>query len=243
MSRAQSFGAAARDYHRFRPGYPPRLADLVVAHAVGPVTRALEIGAGTGKATRLFAERGVHVTAIEPDAGMRTVLEVETEGLPVTVLPGTFEEVDLSVVGPVDLVFAAAAFHWTDPATRWQRVAAVLRPGGVVAIFGAQTVLADGGLADAVTAIEAEISGPVADLATPYLEPVDVPGLEAVELSVLPRRVEQPADDYVSHLATVSAFLVLEPDARAAALARVRALLPDRVELAQDVNVQLARRA
>src|SRR5690242_3254327 len=100
MSRAQSFGAAARDYHRFRPGYPPELADLVLAHADGPVVRALEIGAGTGKATRLFAERGVHVTAVEPDAGMRQVLEAETHGLPVMVRPGTFEDVVPGDAGP-----------------------------------------------------------------------------------------------------------------------------------------------
>src|SRR5687768_1887534 len=108
MSRSQSFGAAARDYHRFRPGYPAELVDLVLAHAVGPVQRALEIGAGTGKATRLFAERGIHVTAVEPDAGMRAVLRADTSGLPVTVVPSTFEAIDLAAVGPVDLCFAAA---------------------------------------------------------------------------------------------------------------------------------------
>lgn len=243
MGRSQSFGVAADDYHRFRPGYPDELADVVLAHATGTVRTALEIGAGTGKATRLFAERGIHVTAVEPDPGMRSVLEVETHDLPVTVLAGTFEDVDPAAVGPVDLCFAGAAFHWTDPATRWQRVAASLRPGGVVAIFGAQTVLADTDLAAAIAGIEAEIDGSIDALASPYVEPVDLPELEAVELTVVPRRTEQAADDYVRHLATVSAYLVLEPAARAEVLARVRSLLPDRVQLVQDVYVQLARRA
>lgn len=243
MSRSQSFGAAAADYHRFRPGYPAELADVVLAHATGSVRTALEIGAGTGKATRLFAERGVHVTAVEPDAGMRAVLEADTHALPVAVLPSTFEAVDLSALGPVDLVFAAASFHWTDPATRWQRVTAALRPGGVVAVFGAQTVLADAALADAVTAIETEINGSLADLVSPYVEPVDIADLQAVELTILPRRSEHDADHYVSHLATTSAYLVLEPAARASVLSRVRDLLPDRVEVVQDVYLQLARRA
>lgn len=243
MSRSQSFGVAARDYHRFRPGYPAELGDLVLAHAVGPVHRALEIGAGTGKATRLFAERGIHVTAVEPDAGMRAVLEADTSGLPVTVVPTTFEAVDLAAVGPVDLCFAGAAFHWTDPATRWHRVIAALRPGGVAAVFGAQTVLADPGLAAAVEAIEAEISGSVAELAAAYDEPADLDALEAVERTVLPRRSEVPADEYVRHLGTVSAYLVLAPDARAETLRSVRELLPERVELVQDIDVQVARRA
>ena len=241
--RALSFGAAARDYHRFRPGYPDELADLVLGRAIGPVVRALEIGAGTGKATRLFAERGVHVVAVEPDAGMREVLAATTADLPVEVLAGTFEEVDLAELGPVDLCFAGAAFHWTDPETRWHRVAASLRSGGVAAIFGAQTVVADPGLAAVITTIEEEITGSDSTLlASAYVEAVNLPELEPPELVVLPRRSEQPVDDYLRHLGTVSAYLMLEPADRAAVLDRIRALLPPRVELAQDVYVQLTRR-
>ncbi|GAA4716909.1 class I SAM-dependent methyltransferase [Nocardioides conyzicola] len=241
--RALSFGAAAREYDRFRPGYPDELADLVLAHARGPVRRALEIGAGTGKATRLFAGRGVHVVAVEPDAEMRAVLLAQTVDLPVEVLAGTFEEVVLPDVGLMDLCFAGAAFHWTDPETRWQRVAASLRSGGVAAIFGAQTVVADPGLAAAITAIEEEITGPgSALLASAYVEAVDLPELEPPELAILPRRSEHAVEDYLGHLGTVSAYLLLEPRERAAVLARVRALLPARVELAQDVYVQLTRR-
>src|SRR5271166_1593762 len=72
--RALSFGAIAEAYERFRPGYPKELVDLVVMYAGQPVRTALEIGAGTGKATRLFAEHGVTVTATEPDAAMLTEL-------------------------------------------------------------------------------------------------------------------------------------------------------------------------
>ncbi|WP_236718230.1 class I SAM-dependent methyltransferase [Actinoplanes sp. TFC3] len=64
--RATSFGAVAADYERFRPGYPAAVADLVAAYAGRPIATALEIGAGTGKATRLFAARGITVTATDP---------------------------------------------------------------------------------------------------------------------------------------------------------------------------------
>ncbi|MGW1675046.1 hypothetical protein [Streptomyces sp. NPDC002324] len=53
--RALSFGVVAEAYERFRPGYPVELFDMVMAYAGHPVRTALEIGAGTGKATRLFA--------------------------------------------------------------------------------------------------------------------------------------------------------------------------------------------
>ncbi|MBO0871565.1 MAG: SAM-dependent methyltransferase, partial [Micromonosporaceae bacterium] len=57
--RALSFGAVAEAYERFRPAYPVELVDTVLRYATRPVRTALEIGAGTGKATRLFAQRGI----------------------------------------------------------------------------------------------------------------------------------------------------------------------------------------
>lgn len=58
--RALSFGVKAEAYERIRPGYPVELVDMVLTYADQPVRTALEIGAGTGKATRLFAQRGGH---------------------------------------------------------------------------------------------------------------------------------------------------------------------------------------
>ena len=72
--RALKFGSVASAYERFRPGYPDELVDQVLAYAGHPVRTALEIGAGTGKATRVFARRGIAVTATEPDAAMLTEL-------------------------------------------------------------------------------------------------------------------------------------------------------------------------
>ena len=63
------FGEVAGLYDRARPGYPASLIDDLVRWAQ-PGARALEIGAGTGKATRLLAARGVSVLGIEPSAEM-----------------------------------------------------------------------------------------------------------------------------------------------------------------------------
>ncbi|WP_460810457.1 class I SAM-dependent methyltransferase [Microlunatus endophyticus] len=83
MERSLSFGAVAEDYERYRPGYPDDLVTLIIEHAAGRVHRALEIGAGTGKATRVFARAGIEVTATEPDPSMLGVLRRECAGLPV----------------------------------------------------------------------------------------------------------------------------------------------------------------
>lgn len=69
-ARALTFGSVAAAYECYRPGHPDALVAEVLAYAGRPVATALEIGAGTGKATRVFAAYGVQVTATEPDAAM-----------------------------------------------------------------------------------------------------------------------------------------------------------------------------
>jgi SAM-dependent methyltransferase len=125
--RARSFGVMAEAYERFRPGYPMELFDLVMAYAGQPVRTALEIGAGTGKATRLFAQRGVTVTATEPDGAMLAEL---CKHVPANVrtVQSAFE--DLQPAERYGLVYAAAALHWTNPEGRWSRMAALLEPVG-----------------------------------------------------------------------------------------------------------------
>src|SRR5690349_1659884 len=54
------FGEAADLYDRHRPAYPEQLIDELVGVAGLDGRRAvLEVGAGTGKATLMFAARGI----------------------------------------------------------------------------------------------------------------------------------------------------------------------------------------
>lgn len=249
--RALSFGSDAQSYHRFRPGYPDAVVSLVLSHADGVVTRALEVGAGTGKATFMFGSHGIEVHAVEPDAEMRSVLESQCQSLPIQVVASTFEALDLKAIGPVDLLFAAAAFHWTDPDTRWQRAAAAIRPGGVAAFFGAVTDLADDALseqvdhmAQTVMGVDTFDMGAENDSGSPW-PASDLrrrPEFTDVTETVIPRLASLPADDFVAHLSTVSAYRVLPPEQRGDLLARIRSGLPDTVEVNQDVTVHLARR-
>jgi hypothetical protein len=90
-------------------GLPNELVDIVLRDAGRPVCTALEVGAGTAKATRLFAWHGIEVTALEPDAEMSDVLATVTLGLPVWPLVSTSEE--FRTESRSDLVYAAAAWH------------------------------------------------------------------------------------------------------------------------------------
>lgn len=240
----------AEAYERFRPGYPADLFDLVIAYAGQPVLTALEIGAGTGKATRLFAERGVTVTATEPDGAMLAEL-LKHVPASVTAVQAAFEEV--ATGQRYGLVYAAAALHWTNPDGRWPRVAALLEPGGVFASFGGPARLADPDVAEAVRAARAPFLAtddvPSPD-GTPPEDDLQWPGTELqrsqwfadVQQHVLERRLTMRAQDYVGHLSTISAYLELPPAKREQVYRQIRQVLPGTVEIAADITVHLARR-
>ena len=126
--RELSFDSVADEYEQTRPTYPPALLDALPLDAEAAV---LDLGAGTGKLTRVLAERYRDVTAVEPLANMRAMLERVVPG--VTALPGSAERIPLDD-GSVDGVFAAQAFHWFDQRVALPEIARVLRPGGVFAI-------------------------------------------------------------------------------------------------------------
>ncbi|HEU4811881.1 MAG TPA: class I SAM-dependent methyltransferase [Nocardioides sp.] len=247
--RALSFGAIAAAYERFRLGYPVELFDRVTAYVGRPVRTALEIGAGTGKATRLFAERGVTVTATEPDGAMLAELRNHVPAS-VTTVQAAFE--DLQPGERYGLVYAAAALHWTNPQGRWSRMASLLEPGGVFASFGGPVQLADPSLEEAVRAARApflESDDVPSPDGTPPGNEMQWPGTELqrsewfadVQQSVIERRLTMSARDYVGHLSTVSAYLELPTSEREQVLARIGQVLPDNVEIAADITVHLAR--
>ena len=237
------FGSVAERYERYRLDYPSELVETVLRYAVRPVSTALEIGAGTGKATRPFAVRGIEITALEPDADMAKVLARATHGLPVRPVVTTFE--DFRTESRYDLAYAAAAWHWTKPDTRWAQAVQVLIPGGVLALFGAPAELKDSDLFAAVDEIEKSVlseddSVDVHPWSIEEMSAAD--GLVDVEQRELPFVAITPAADYVGRLATVSAYLRLAPDQRADTLRKVRAVLPDHVEIDTTVHLSLARR-
>lgn len=247
--RALSFGAVAAAYERFRPGYPDELVDEVLAYAGRPVRTALEIGAGTGKATRAFAGRGIVVTATDPDAAMLAELQRHVPPSVVTVR-AAFEEIP--VTSTYDLVFAAASLHWTEPAGRWSRVADLLSPG-VFASFGGQLCVADKDLHDAIRAARGELllddDVPSPD-GTPADDPLQWPGTDLVRScrfsdvrqATIERRMTMSPHDYVRHLATVSAYLELPQPVREQVFDRIMRVLPETVTLAADLTLHLARR-
>ncbi|MDG4797065.1 class I SAM-dependent methyltransferase [Micromonospora sp. WMMD1082] len=124
-------------YDRIRPGYPDDLvADLVTVTGVGERSSVLEVGCGTGQATRSLAALGCALTAVEPGAGMAALARRRLAAFGrVTVERSTFEAWD-DRGRRFDLLVAASSWHWVDPSIGWRRAHDVLRPGGWLALLG-----------------------------------------------------------------------------------------------------------
>jgi SAM-dependent methyltransferase len=131
-----TFGQDAELYDRVRPGYPDQMfADLIQLAGLGPQSRVLEIGCGTGQATRALARVGCTIVAVELSPEMAAVARHnlrDLENVSIEVAP--FEEWAPPAT-PFDLAFSATAFHWIDPDIRVGRAADALRPGGSLAVI------------------------------------------------------------------------------------------------------------
>lgn len=117
------------DYERGRPGWPPEVVDVP---GLAPAATALELGAGTGKLTRLLVPTFHRVVAVEPADAMRRLLVTacpEAEAL-----AGSAEEIPLADAS-VDAVFVAEAFHKFGREPALAEIARVLRPRGVLVLL------------------------------------------------------------------------------------------------------------
>ncbi|MFO7573170.1 MAG: class I SAM-dependent methyltransferase [Gaiellaceae bacterium] len=122
------FGEVAGAYERARPGYPDEAVRWLVGEAPCDV---VDLGAGTGKLTRVLVAHGHRVTAIEP---LPAMLEHLSENA-----PGAFGMLGSAEVLPLpdahaDAVTCAQSFHWFDHPTALVEIARVLRPEGVLAL-------------------------------------------------------------------------------------------------------------
>ena len=123
-----AFADVADAYERGRPGYP---SEAVLWMAGPEPVDVVDLGAGTGKLTRVLVALGHRVTAVEPLDAMRAELQA---AIPQAhALAGSAEAMPLPDAS-ADVVASAQAFHWFDHDAALPEIARVLRPGGRIAL-------------------------------------------------------------------------------------------------------------
>jgi SAM-dependent methyltransferase len=130
---ARGYARGAETYSRGRPDFPPQALDWLQADLGMRVGKtAVEIGAGTGKFTRLLCATGASVVALDPVSEM---LERLVTGSPeVAALRGQAQSLPLAC-GIADAVLCAQSFHWFATREALAEMRRVLRPGGVLGLI------------------------------------------------------------------------------------------------------------
>ena len=130
MNPQSRFTSRAGDYAKYRPSYPDRVIDRIIAELDNvSESVAADIGAGTGISSRLLADRSIKVLAIEPNAAMRQVAKLHPL---VEFKDGNAEDTKLPDAS-VDLVTCFQAFHWFNPEPSLKEFDRILKPGGKLA--------------------------------------------------------------------------------------------------------------
>lgn len=125
------FSDRAIEYARFRPAYPIAAIAAMLENLGHPQDLiAADLGAGTGISSRLLADQGLQVWAIEPNEAMQQAAEPHPK---VTFFTGTAEQTGLPNQS-VDLVTCFQSFHWFDPAKTLPEMHRILKPAGRLAV-------------------------------------------------------------------------------------------------------------
>jgi SAM-dependent methyltransferase len=211
-----TFEAAPELYDRMRPVAPPELFDdLVELAGLRPDDRVLELGCGTGQATLPLAERSLEVVGVELGAGLAELARKKLAGFPrVRIVTSSFEGWD-AAGDRFDAVVCVNAFHWIEPDVRYVKPAALLKPGGSLAVVAMRWTMpddADPGWAslqedyDAVLGATGLAEAPVhPDLVRTRASEIEASGLFGhVQVRRYRLDVAYDADEYLALLSTSS---------------------------------------
>jgi SAM-dependent methyltransferase len=235
---SQVFGEDAAGYDAARPGHAEEVYEILRDRCgLRSGSKVLEVGPGTGQATRRLLELGADpLVGLEPDPALAAFLR-ERLGGRIEIRPITLEAAELE--DDFDLATAASSFHWVAEHVGLDRFRDALRPGGWVALWW--TVFGDAGrpdpFGDAVDGLMHELPRspsegtggrpPFAHDGEARVAALERAGFEAIE----PRRIEWEhtwdAAGIRGLFGTFSPVRALPPDRRDALLDEIRRIAED----------------
>lgn len=239
------FDGIAERYDAFRPGYPARVVDFVIATAgLAPGAPVLEVGCGTGQLTERLAHVGFRLTAIDIGPAMIAAARRRVTAADVSFEVTSFEDL-AAADASFDLVISAAAFHWIDPEVAFGKSARLLRPGGWLALLGTDDRYDDalGSALDQLWVSHGDTGGAW------QRRPFDPDAVSATGLFGTPvclsdsQQAVLPAGDLIALESTRGTFLSWPPDAQRRFTDELRRLLGSQpaVHLTRETALTMAQ--
>lgn len=241
MELRTTFNEDAERYDRFRPHYPSQIFDKLISDTgISPASSLLEIGPGTGQATKPLARLGFAITAIELGAALAEKTRHSLRQYDnVRIVAGSFEDADLPAAS-YDLIYSATAFHWVKDEYKFTKTAELLKDQGYLAIIHTEHVSDDAGdtffhasqpLYDRYTSSEPAHTPeafrlPVtSDLKPPY---IDESLFSKKDFYVFPVTISYTAAGYAGLLSTYSPIIALASSKRQQFLRGIEQLINDK---------------
>lgn len=238
MKRNESFDKMAALYDKIRPSYPEQLIEDILSKAqLTSNDRLLEIGAGTGKATIQFAEKGFTINCIEMGENLAEILKFNCkEYHNVKVDVATFEEWESAAYKVYDLVYCAQAFHWIDKKIKYKKTHSLLKDNGYLALFWYQN---SDDTTELIDEINSMIKSYVPDFFenevenASYIEGREMRRLEIIESGLFnnPEIIEYTVDSlvdvdtYIQSISTYSRFAVLSDELQKKLIEEIRKII------------------
>lgn len=156
---SEMFGQMAEYYDKFRPSYPKDIIDTLLEQTnLSRGSKLLEIGAGSGKATELFANKGFDILCVEPGADLVAAGNAKFQDENFKFVQARFEEYD-TYAKEYDAIFAAQAFHWVPQPIGYQKCAYALKDDGYLALLWNMYITYDNDLDNELLAISNKYGG------------------------------------------------------------------------------------
>lgn len=250
------FDSLADLYDRARPGYPEELVgDLILSCGIGPTTRLLEVGCGTGQLTRQLVPFGPDILCVEAGQALAELARANLAEHPrVRVVTARFEEFE-GEASSYDVVISATAFHWVDPTVSFAKAAALLRPGGWLVLLTNAHVVGgshtDPRFAEPVRRLHDELAPELGSWQYPSADEVTERAAASGDIAAVWSRIDRKTGEppevatlfeppvvkaqqwlarysrqgYTDMLATQSSYALLEPQSRSQLLAEIGRLV------------------
>ena len=255
-----TFDTVADAYDKMRPGYVDALYEMLFEYLpVGEDSRVAEVGSGAGQATAPLLRRGCALTAVEYGPQFAGLLKEKFKQYPkFTVITGRFEDTAFDD-NAFDLVYSASAFHWVPEKIGYEKVFAMLKPGGAFARFANHPYRAWGNpkLGERIDDLYAAFYNPFHNRQRTVIQ--EYSEEEAARLAALPekygfrdircalfyRERVFSSREYVALLGTYSDHIVLEEQLRNEFFAKIEEAIEAHggsITVRDTIDLQLARK-